>query len=797
MNSDNAGNEALALFERSLDHPSDEREAWIRAQAGDNMALRNKALKYLSKDVSRGAAFHTGGAFHDTLDDTAIPDQIGAYKVTGLIGRGGMGSVYRGERASGDFDHDVAIKIVRPGAMSEKLIRRFEMERQTLARLSHPHIARLYDGGTLESGAPYIIMEYIEGLPITEWADRKALLLEARLGLLKAACEAVSHAHQNLIIHRDITPSNVLVDKAGCVKLIDFGIAKPFDEDAAITDMAYSLASMSFTPGFAAPERSKGAGANTLSDIYSLGKLLANLTDNQSTGADLKAIAAKATEIDPENRYGSVDALLDDLNNYLQGFPVDAAVNSGAYRFKKFILRHKFGSLLASAAFTALVAAFGITAYQYQQANIAKNEANKRFSEVRELANYMLFDLYDALEKIPGNTQILNDVADKSRTYLEALEQDKRASFDVKLETAIGLKRLSDVLGNPVGANLGDRENSIKLLKSAYEKLEILRASNPDNAAVTRALAEAAYSYATYQFISEDNVEENIKYAEKSAQLYDSLIQSENVINDDYLKKIRASLQAARSYIWMNKGDMGIAAMEPLKEEMLAYVATHPGNEEALQLSGLVQSELAYTIAWHFEDADILDGQYRTAKPYYQYAIDAYGKLLAANPDDYGLQRSLGITHYSLAQFYMYYESNEIVLSEMIKAENYISDLMQKDPQDGAISRTLDVIRGQMATVLADLGQNERAIQVGAQVLASKTVKSKAEPDNGGRYRDMVMGYYTYADVMKAVGNKTEACRLNQAALDGFHTIELRWKVTDMDRDGIMKEVEDKLAECS
>ena len=205
-------------------------------------------------------AFHTGGAFHETLDDTAVPEQIGAYKITGLIGRGGMGAVYRGERVSGDFDHDVAIKVVRPGAMSDKLIARFEAERQTLASLSHPNIARLFDGGTLESGAPYIVMEYIDGLPITDFADKNNAAKAERLALFKAVCSAVSHAHQNLIIHRDITPSNVLVDKGGQVKLIDFGIAKPFDEDAAVLDMEHSLASLSFTPGFAAPERSQGRG---------------------------------------------------------------------------------------------------------------------------------------------------------------------------------------------------------------------------------------------------------------------------------------------------------------------------------------------------------------------------------------------------------------------------------------------------------------------------------------------------------------------------------------------------------
>ncbi|HHL43012.1 MAG TPA: serine/threonine protein kinase, partial [Hellea balneolensis] len=240
--SDDSNAKALKLFERALDQPKHNRVQWIKDQTPNDAQLRKKALSYLSRDEDASKAIQTGGALYETLDDTAIPEQIGAYKIISLIGRGGMGSVYRGQRASGDFDHDVAIKVVRPGAMSDKLVARFENERQTLANLSHPNIARLYDGGTLDNGAPYIVMEFIDGVPVTEWAKQQNLSKPKRLQLFKSVCMAVEHAHQNLIIHRDITPSNVLVDKSGQVKLIDFGIAKPFDEDAALNDMENSLA---------------------------------------------------------------------------------------------------------------------------------------------------------------------------------------------------------------------------------------------------------------------------------------------------------------------------------------------------------------------------------------------------------------------------------------------------------------------------------------------------------------------------------------------------------------------------
>ena len=249
----------VELFTEALDQPSATRRDWIVLQAGDNHVLRDRVLEMLVADSSANMSLKTGGASADAAQPPT-PDRIGAYRITGLIGQGGMGAVFEGERDSGDFTHKVAIKVIRPGVLSDALIARFRRERQILADLGHAHIARLLDGGELDDGSPYIIMEYIDGEPITAWADQQGLGLDDRLWLFADACSAVRHAHQNLIVHRDITPSNVLVTQAGQVKLIDFGIAKPNDIDAIPTQAnSNSLVSLSFTPGFAAPERAQGA----------------------------------------------------------------------------------------------------------------------------------------------------------------------------------------------------------------------------------------------------------------------------------------------------------------------------------------------------------------------------------------------------------------------------------------------------------------------------------------------------------------------------------------------------------
>jgi serine/threonine-protein kinase len=784
---------ALALFERALDQPRQERAAWIKSQTRHEAKLQKKALSYLSRDKTDNIAFQTGGAFHDTLGDTAVPDQIGAYKIMGLIGRGGMGAVYRGQRASGDFDHDVAIKIVRPGAMSDKLVARFEAERQTLASLSHPNIARLFDGGTLESGAPYIVMEYIDGLPITEFAENNKLSKQETITLFKAVCDAVSHAHQNLIIHRDITPSNVLVDQDGQVKLIDFGIAKPFDEDAASIDTENSLASLSFTPGFAAPERSKGAGANTLSDIYSLGKLLNSLMKNAHQTMEMQSIIDKATSLEPINRYRTVNALHSDIDNYLGGFPIDAIDKTSGYKLKKFMGRHKIGSLLATTSVLGLFAAFAITLFQYQRAETARLEASNRFEEVRDLAKFQLFELYDDLEKIPGNTKSLSSIADKSKTYLDALSQDKQASLELQLETAIGYKRLSDVMGNPLGANLGRRKDAAILIKKAHDDLSALHTKAPDNTAITRALADASFSFAVFEFIAEDNSEKSIIYAQKSAELYSEIIDGGQATDIDEINKIKSSLQAAKPLLWIGKGGEGIEALRKLRDEILVYTQAHPDNLAAKKLNGNIHSELADTMAWHFDD---VGGDYHEAIPFMDYALKIYEEIVAKNKDDYAIRRSLAASYYKRAQIYMGLDDDLKILADMEIARGYAQALLDIDPNDLSAARIVKVVEGEMAMILASLGRADEAIKLGEKALKEARKSLESDPDNAGYFRDYTNRLYTFADVMNTLGRKKDACRLQRQSMDNWNIIEERWGLSDLDKKNAIKDIKAGLAKC-
>lgn len=481
QDNDDLERRAMQALDTLFDQPSGEREAWARETYSDDQELLTRVLRLLAAESESVGSLRTGGA-QQLLEDEFHPERAGAYKITSLIGRGGMGAVYTGERDAGDFDHQVAIKVIRPGILSETLIERFETERQILAKLNHTGIARLFDGGTLPDGSPYMVMEYVDGTPVTEWIDQKGLSLDDRLWIFSDICAAVEYAHQNLVIHRDITPSNVLIDANGAVKLIDFGIAKPQAmEDSLAPVEPGSLASLSFTPGFAAPERGRGAPANTLSDIYSLGKLLEAMLDNAAKVADLKAIIERASSENPEHRYPSVSALSEDVRNYRTGYPVEAREGGGLYTLRKYLGRRRYVVAFSALAVAALVTALGVTLIQYQRAEAALVHANDRFEQARGLSRSMITDVYTAIEQVPGTLEARENMAGIVRAYVDELAADPNAPDNVLMDIAVQNTRLSDVYGGLGIANLGDTETSWALLLDAEKALSQLLERNPDD----------------------------------------------------------------------------------------------------------------------------------------------------------------------------------------------------------------------------------------------------------------------------------------------------------------------------
>jgi eukaryotic-like serine/threonine-protein kinase len=362
------------------------REVESLIQANDQATgtfLAGQAIHHVSDFQGASAS---GGTNSDTSSDTLQGRRIGPYLVMEEIGHGGMGTVYRAIRDDDQYQQQVAIKVVRGGLGDRLAIQRFKAERQILATLDHANIARLLDGGATADGRPYVVMEYIVGVPIDEYANARGLNVRERLKLFRTVCSAVAFAHQRLVIHRDIKPGNILVTQGGEPKLLDFGIAKILDDEPQ-SGGGHATVTMVrlMTPEYASPEQVRGEPVSTATDVYSLGVVLYALltgrrpypassksshdiiqavlgtepekpsTANRRLRGDLDNIVLKALRKEPERRYASVEQFSEDIRKHLAGLPVSARPDTLAYRGSKFVRRHKWAVIAATLAVLALL----------------------------------------------------------------------------------------------------------------------------------------------------------------------------------------------------------------------------------------------------------------------------------------------------------------------------------------------------------------------------------------------------------------------------------------------------------
>lgn len=500
--------EALALFEAFLEAEPADPDAWLAARTGGRADLLARVRRFIVAEQE--VTMRTGGAVASIGEEPPAPKRLAGYIITERIGSGGMGSVYLARRDRGDFDHIAAVKIIRPGLLSERLVDRFRRERQILAQLRHPNIAQLFDGGSTEDGSPYIIMEYVEGRPLLAWAEESGATRDQRIDMLLQAFTAVSFAHANLIVHRDITPSNVMVTNNGVAKLIDFGIARPkgaTDAPARTSDGSGSLHTLSLTPGYAAPERMTGAEPTTAADVYSLGKLAQKLLEDNQADKELAAVLARATAAKPEDRYASVDLFAADLVAWREGRPVSAYGQGAGYAFRKFIGRHRIAAAATAAGLILLVGAFAATGVAWFLADRARAAEAQRFDDVRKLANYMLFDLDEQLRVVPGNTTARADLATEAQGYLDALSQSAGQDRALLIETARGIVKLAEIQGSPLQRNLGQDLSAKANLETAARMLADIRKASGDEPAIAVTEARIGAILSLISFYNDSDAE--------------------------------------------------------------------------------------------------------------------------------------------------------------------------------------------------------------------------------------------------------------------------------------------------
>ena len=535
------------ILEQALEVAPAQRTVFLeRACAGD-MALRSEVDALIAADQQAGPEFLAGsaagsgaapGGEEEPSSLTGV--RIGAYQVVEEIGHGGMGTVYRAVRADDQYRKQVAIKVVRGGLGDEFRVHRFKAERQILANLDHPHIARLLDGGTTEDGRPYVVMEYVEGRTIDNYCDAGKLPVNDRLKLFRTVCSAVAYAHQRLVIHRDIKPANILVTKEGQAKLLDFGIAKILDPDEQSADETVTVMRL-MTPEYASPEQVRGEPITTASDVYSLGVVLYGLlTGRRPYGrashvardivqavietepekpsssitraetrtsrdiserreeipeklqrrlrGDLDNIVLKALRKEPDRRYASVEQFSEDIRRHLEGLPVTARPDTFFYRGGKFVKRHKTGVAAAIAVFATLLAGLAITLHETYIARAERAKAEARFNDVRKLANSLLFDVHDAIQTLPGATPARKLIVDRALQFLDSLAREAKGDLSLQRELGAAYEKVGDVQGGFRSSNLGDVPGSIASYRKSLDIRQAVVSADPGNVAAAREL---------------------------------------------------------------------------------------------------------------------------------------------------------------------------------------------------------------------------------------------------------------------------------------------------------------------
>jgi eukaryotic-like serine/threonine-protein kinase len=476
------------LFAAALEIPPEERARFLAGACAGRERLRAEVESLLEAhrrspaflEAERAAVLGGAGA-----GSAAQPGQrIGAYRLLGELGRGGMGTVYLAERADGAFEQRVALKLIHRGLAAAGMLDRFLRERQILARLEHPNIARLLDGGIAEDGSPYFAMEVVRGTPLTTYCDERRLPIDGRLALFDQACGAVLHAHAHLVVHRDIKPSNMLVTEDGGLKLLDFGIAKLLGDDGDEAAALTRGGPQPLTPEYAAPEQLRGEPATTATDVYSLGVVLYELLAGRrpfahsrldargeapdpeppssavsralphvpgsrqkgerspqevaaarattpqrlrrSLAGDLEAIVLQALQHDPERRYPSVEALAEDVRRFRAGQPVRARPATLGYRAGKLLRRHRVAAVAATAAVVSLLVGLAASLWQARVAARERDRASAAAAEAGEVADYLVAIFRDAdPEQGAGSAVTARELLDRGAARLDATLRDR------------------------------------------------------------------------------------------------------------------------------------------------------------------------------------------------------------------------------------------------------------------------------------------------------------------------------------------------------------------------------------
>lgn len=552
-----------AIFNEAQDASPSSRGELIAARcAGNTEMMAEVSLLLKASEEEEYAAKTLRDERRSSQDGLPPRKRVGPYELDRLLGRGGMGAVYLAHRADGQFEQKVAVKLIDLPLATDLFRERFRQERQILAGLQHPFIARLLDGGVTDAGDLYLAMEFVDGVPIHKYCQERRLTIAERLTLFLSVCQAVQFAHQNLVVHRDLKPDNIFVAEDGTPRLLDFGTAKLMspsigDPGSDLTRQGFS----SFTPQYASPEQVLGNPITTASDTYSLGVLLYLLltgklpyelkelttaemvrviceepprkpSSEDGSGhrldPDLAAILLKALRKEPAERYVTAEQMAADIQAFLDGHPVGARRGTLRYRMLKFARRNWI--VLTAAALLAVTLAAGIAGilWQARLADEQRRKAEARSADLQQLSNSLLSELDEAIKQLPGSTGAQKLLVTRVLEHLDRMAADAQGDRVAQLDLADAYTRLGNLQGNPYDQNVGDTPGAIVSMDKAIALAAPLSAANPNDTGALRALATAREARSEILF-GTGRTREAIESMRASLPAWDKLIEPRDV----------------------------------------------------------------------------------------------------------------------------------------------------------------------------------------------------------------------------------------------------------------------------
>ena len=695
-----------------------------------------------------------------------IGRRLGSYEILEEIGEGGMGSVFRAVRADDEYRKDVAIKVVRPGFETAFALSRFRAERQILADLEHSNIARLIDGGATPEGLPYFVMELVEGMPIDQYCDTHRLSIRERLRLFLSVCSAVAYAHGKLVVHRDLKPANILITEAGTPKLLDFGIAKILTEEPDRNGKELSVAVLRIlTPEFASPEQIAGVQVGTSTDVYSLGVVLYLLLAGRrpyeidsrqlgqiveivgraeparpstilsratepSSGAgtnpdseagsiaaarsispaklrrqltgDLDNVVLMALRKDPARRYASVEQFSEDIRRHLEGLPVIAHKETLRYRASKFVLRNRVAVLAGVLLVLSLATGLVVSLYEARLAREQRARADRRFQDVRELANSLMFEIHDAIASLPGSTPARKLLLDRALRYQDGLAKEARGDSSLELELATAYDKIGDVQGQPLEANLGDAAAAVTSYEKALALRESVAAENPRDA---RILTDLVTSYIRLSDLL-SQLGEQKRALEMARKEVPAAVNLEHLDrSNERNRRILALCQIDQGYKEARFGGDAVLGRQTLERGLGALeseLANRPNDPSLRQLA------ISYGRLAELQSRE--SGHNAEALGSFRKAIAALQPEMKSDPQNAALRRMAAYYLHAVAERLDFLKQPEQALAEEREALAALQALAKADPANAQLREDLGAVRGHIGAILIEGGHAENGM---------------------------------------------------------------------------------------